>query len=190
MLNANFLSRERLEELGFAALGKDVLIHESCVLVGCDRMSIGEHVRIDSFCVITAREELDIGAYSHIASRASLVGGYGISIAECCGVSFGATILSASDDFSAGALMGPQIPDSLRSVITGRVRLDRYSCVGAHSVVLPASCVGEGATVGALSLVNGTLEPWTVHAGVPAKPVGERNKEGVLNAAKQLSGKS
>lgn len=186
MLNAGFLSRDRLEDLGFASLGRDVLVHETCVLAGCEHMTLGDHVRIDAFCVITAREGLTIGAYSHIASHVSLVGGYGISIAECCGVSFGATILSASDDFSAGALMGPQIPDSLRALITGRVHLDRYSCVGAHSIVLPASRLAEGATLGALSLARGVLAPWTVHAGVPAKSVGARDKEGVLHAARQL----
>jgi acetyltransferase-like isoleucine patch superfamily enzyme len=180
--NASFLTRAALENLGFASLGKDVLIHETSVLVGCDRISIGDKARIDPFCVVSAREPVSIGAYTHIAAHVGLLGAYGITIEDFVSVSHGARIFSASDDFKAGALIGSQVPDELRAVRSGRVVIERHGCVGANCVVLPGARLREGATVGALSLVRGELEPWTVNAGVPAKPVAKRDRDGVLRA--------
>jgi acetyltransferase-like isoleucine patch superfamily enzyme len=48
--------------------------------------------------------------------------------------------------------------------------------VGAHSVVLPGVRLAEGAAVGALSLVKGSLEPWSVYGGVPARSLGPRRR--------------
>jgi acetyltransferase-like isoleucine patch superfamily enzyme len=182
MRNASFLSQDALKALGFATLGKAVLIHETCVLVRCDRIAIGDNVRIDPFCVLSAGESLEIGSNSHIAANVALMASRGISIGEFCGVSHGARVLSASDDFKAGALLGPQIPDEFRVVNSGHVRIERHGCVGANCVVLPGSTVREGATVGALSLILGEIEPWTVNAGVPARPVAKRDRDGVLRA--------
>jgi len=55
--------------------------------------------------------------------------------------------------------------------------------LGANAVALPGTVLSEGATVGALSLAKGALGPWMLHAGVPAKPVAPRDKDGVLAAA-------
>lgn len=186
MHNADFLPQERLLALGFAYLGKNVRLHSTCVLVGCDKISIDDDARIDPFCIISASELVEIGAYSHIAANVALMGASGISIASFCGVSHGARILSASDDFKAGALLGPQIPDEFRSVRTGRVIIERHGCVGANSVVLPGTKINEGATVGALSLVRGELSPWTVYGGIPAQPVGERDQVGTLDAERRF----
>lgn len=180
MRNAAYLSRDALEALGFARLGADVRIHETCVLVGCDRISIGDNVRIDPFCVITAGETVEIGSHCHVSSHAMLLGGKGISLEDFACVSLGVRILSASDDLSASALIGSQVDDEFRELFSGRVRLGRHTCVGANSVVLPQAEIGEGATIGALSLVKGQINPWTINAGVPARKVGDRDRDSVL----------
>jgi acetyltransferase-like isoleucine patch superfamily enzyme len=183
MRNAAFLTRDELESLGWAGLGRDVLVHSTCVLVGCKNITIGDNVRIDPFCILTASEPMEIGSHVHIAGNVTLAGGHGVTIGDFCGVSMGTRVLSSTDDFRAGALMGPTIPMDLRAPISGRVHFGKYSCVGANSIVLPAACLGEGATVGALSLVRGEIEPWTLNGGVPAKKIGARDREGVLRAA-------
>lgn len=181
-LNADYLSDDELKSLGFASLGRNVRLHPSCVIVGCGQISIADNVRIDPFCVITAGASVHIGSYVHVSSYALLSGTHGITIEDFACVSHGARILSASDDFTAGALLGPQVPDDLRAVQTGRVFIERHACVGANSVVLPGARMCEGSTVGALSLVRGELAPWTVNAGVPAKAIAKRDREGVLRA--------
>ena len=48
-----------------------------------------------------------------------------------------------------------------------RPRIGKYAVVGANAVVLPGVTLGEGCTVGALSLVNRDCEPWTIYAARP-----------------------
>lgn len=46
--------------------------------------------------------------------------------------------------------------------------------VGAKAFVLPGVIVGDGAVVGAAAVVTRDVEPWTIVAGNPAKPIGSR----------------
>jgi acetyltransferase-like isoleucine patch superfamily enzyme len=46
--------------------------------------------------------------------------------------------------------------------------------LGAHVVVLPGVTIGNGAIVGANAVVTKDVEPMTIVAGVPAKPIGKR----------------
>lgn len=187
MHNAAYLSRESLERLGFAGLGDDVLIHPTCVLVGCERMRIGSHVRLDPFCVVTMSADLVIGDRVHVSAHASLLGGGGIVIGDFACVSHGARVLSSSDDFSGGRICGPMVPAHHRHVVTARIEIGRHAVLGANSVILPGGGIGDGATVGALSLVKTPLEPWTVNAGVPTRVVGRRDRAGVLAQERLLA---
>jgi acetyltransferase-like isoleucine patch superfamily enzyme len=181
--NAEYLDRDALIALGFAALGKDVLIHPSCVLIECSRIHLGDHVRIDPFCLISAGDGLVVGSRVHIGSHTSIVGGAGVHLGDFSGLSQGVQIFAASDDYTGPGLIGPTVSKRFRDVKRAPVRIEPYAILGAQSVALPGAHLGEGATVGALSLVKGALAPWTLHAGVPAKPIGPRHKEGVLAAA-------
>lgn len=182
MRNARFLGPEELHDLNFAEIGEHVLIHETVVLVGAEKMRLGSNVRIDPYCVISAAEEVSIGSYVHIAAHVLLSGSAGIILHDFAGVSHGAKLFSASDDFTGGALTGPTVPVFLRNVHAAGIVIGRHAVIGANSVVLPGTQVEEGAMVGALSLARGTLEAWKIHAGAPAKVVADRNKEGVLRA--------
>jgi galactoside O-acetyltransferase len=184
--NAGFLTAEQLIGLGFAEVGEKVLIHETVVLVGVQNICLGSNVRIDPYCVLSAGAELTIGSHVHIAAHVLLAGGAGIRIRDFAGISHGTKLLSTSDDFSAGVLTGPTVPLDLRKVVAAPIVIGRHAVIGANSVVLPGTRVGDGATVGALSLARGALEDWKVYAGVPARVIGVRDKEGVLRAEADL----
>jgi dTDP-4-amino-4,6-dideoxy-D-glucose acyltransferase len=170
------LSAEQVVELGLAAVGTDVAISDRCSIYGASAVSIGDHVRIDDFVVITAHAPVIIGSYVHISAFAFLSGQFGLLVGDFSGISPRATLLSGSDDFSGQWLAGPLVPPELRNVQGGRIELGRYCLVGAHSVVLPGSRLGEGAAVGALSLVKESLAPWGIYAGVPARRIGARSR--------------
>ena len=53
------------------------------------------------------------------------------------------------------------------------VTLEAGSYVGAHALVLMGVRVGRGALVAAGAVVNRDVPPWTIVAGVPARPVRE-----------------
>ena len=46
--------------------------------------------------------------------------------------------------------------------------------VGAGVVILPGVTIGKGAVIGAMSLVNCDVPPYSILAGVPGKVIGER----------------
>jgi acetyltransferase-like isoleucine patch superfamily enzyme len=58
------------------------------------------------------------------------------------------------------------------------VALDAYAKVYSDAMIMPGVTVGAEAIVAARSLVNRDVEPGTLVAGIPAKPVRERASEG------------
>jgi acetyltransferase-like isoleucine patch superfamily enzyme len=54
------------------------------------------------------------------------------------------------------------------------VRIGEDCWLGVNTVVMPGVCIGRGAVVGANSVVNSDVAPYTVVAGLPAKPIGKR----------------
>jgi acetyltransferase-like isoleucine patch superfamily enzyme len=55
--------------------------------------------------------------------------------------------------------------------IRKHVCLKKGCLIGTQSIVMPGVTVGEGAIVGAYSLVTKDVPPWTIAVGVPAKVV-------------------
>ena len=53
----------------------------------------------------------------------------------------------------------------------------RHVIIGSGSVVLPGVTIGEGSSVGALSLITKSLEEWGVYFGSPAKKIKSRRKD-------------
>lgn len=49
--------------------------------------------------------------------------------------------------------------------------------IGYRAVVLPGVTIGEGAVVAAGAVVSRDVEPYTIVAGVPAKKIGDRNRD-------------
>lgn len=48
--------------------------------------------------------------------------------------------------------------------------------IAAEAFVGPGATIGEGAVLGARGVAFGRLDPWTVYAGNPARPVRERKR--------------
>lgn len=65
----------------------------------------------------------------------------------------------------------------------GKVVIQDYAYIGAHSQIMPGVTIGEGAIVAAGSIVTKSVAPYTVVGGNPAKYIGtvqeyiERNKK-------------
>ena len=62
----------------------------------------------------------------------------------------------------------------------------KYSAIGVNSTVLPGVILAEGSVLGANSLLTKDTEPWTIYVGSPAKPVGIRDKEWILESSREL----
>jgi acetyltransferase-like isoleucine patch superfamily enzyme len=55
---------------------------------------------------------------------------------------------------------------------TGPVHIGKNVLVGANTTILPGVQIGDGARIGAMSLVNRDIPPGVLAAGVPAQPRG------------------
>ena len=171
----SFLSQKELELIGFKSLGKRVQISRNASFYGAENIIIGNDVRIDDFCVISGRVEL--GDYIHIAAFCGMFGGQaGIKMYDFSGLSSRVSVYAASDDYSGDALTNPTVPNRYRNVIESQVTIEKHGLVGAGSIVLPGVSISEGCSVGAMSLVTKSTEPWGIYVGVPAKRIKERSR--------------
>ena len=175
--NAEFLGSEEVAALGLGAVGHHVLIHRTAVLVNTAAIFLGDHIRIDPFVLISASEQVRIGRNVHIAAYVSIVGAARIELDDFVGLSQGVRLLSSTDDFSGAHMTGPTIPERYKAIQSAPLRIGRHVVVGAGSVILPGCSIGEGTTVGALSLVNRPLDPWMIYVGAPARPLRERCRD-------------
>jgi len=169
---------DELKSLGFKSIGTNVKIAKNCLVVGIPNISIGNNVIIDSFCSIIASGSgnLTIGSYVHIASFCHLLASEGIDIKDFSGLSQGVKIYSKTDDYSGNSLTNPTIPNTYKSMKKGRVIINEHSIIGAGCVILPNVNIGEGASIGALSLIVSNLDSWTIYTGNPLKKLTKRSK--------------
>ena len=170
----------------FRACGEDVQIYPRAHIVSPEVISIGDSVIVDDFVFLTGGAETRIGSFVHLASFSSYLGGGRLVIEDFAGISSGSRIYTGTDDFLGESLTGPTIPDALRRPVRSFVHVGKYVVVGANCVVLPGVTLGEGCTVGALSLVNRDCEPWTIYAGSPARPVKARRRDRIVELEEQL----
>jgi len=179
--NNSFLNKKELLEMGFASFGNNVLISRKASFYGADKMNIGDNVRIDDFCILSGN--ITLGSNIHISAYSALYGAFGIELKDYSGISPRCTLFSASDDFSGDSLIGPLVAEEFQKIIGGKIILEKYSQLGANTIVLPNCTIKEGSVTGSMTLVTRTLDAWKIFHGIPAKYIKERKKN-LLNFIK------
>jgi dTDP-4-amino-4,6-dideoxy-D-glucose acyltransferase len=181
----SWLMRDELIEMEFGSLGRNVLLSSKGSFYNTKNIYLGDNVRIDDFCIVSAGDGgIRIGRNVHISAFASIVGQAPIDFEDFSGISNKVAVFSSTDDFVKG-MTNPTIPDRFRRLKHIPVRLGRHAVVGSNSVLLPGSDLGEGTSVGALSVVRGKLEPWSVYMGNPIKRIMARSR-GIIDLEKEF----
>ena len=177
---------EELRTFGFAAVGEDVRISKTCTIIGLPNITIGSHVRIDDkVTIIAASGRVSIGSYIHVGESCYLSAAGGITLSDFCGLSQGVRVYSVTDDYGGDHLTNPTVPKGYLGLQIAPVFLGRHVIIGSGSVILPGCTIGEGSSVGALSLVRTSLDEWGVYAGTPARWAKARSKK-LLELEKQM----
>lgn len=171
----SFYSDEELKELGLCSIGYGVKISKKASFYSPNTISIGNNVRIDDFCILSGN--IKIGSNIHISAYVALYGTIGIEMEDFSGISPKSVVYSAMDDFGGDYLIGPIHPVNTTKVTGGKVFIRRFVQIGSNSVIFPNIEIGEGTVVGACSLVNHSLEPWSIYFGIPAKRHNNRKKD-------------
>lgn len=170
----SFYSEEELKMLDLKQCGKNVLISKKCSIYSPEQIIIGDNVRIDDFCILSGC--IQLGSNIHISAFCALYGSKGIIIKDYAGMSPRSIIFSAVDDFSGEFLIGPVNSAKLTNVTGGTVVLEKYTQLGANTIVMPNIKISEGAVTGAMTFVNKDLDSWSIFVGVPAKFLKPRGK--------------
>lgn len=113
--------------------------------------------------------KIRIGCGSIIGDRAILDGRNGIEIGENVNLSSNVSIWTEQHDHR----------DSFFRCDTQTktpVKIGNRVWIGPNALILHSVEIGEGAVVAAGAVVTKSIEPYTIVAGVPAKKIGERNK--------------
>lgn len=109
---------------------------------------------------------LRMGARSTIGQRCYIDARGGIRLDADAGIAREACLLTAThvpDDPDFAGVLAP-------------IHLERHSWIGMRALLLPGVRVGEGAVVGAGAVVTRDVEPYTIVAGNPAKPLRKRRE--------------
>ena len=156
----------------------NVKTFEYTKIIGIENIEFGKYVIIDDYVLIYAKEQIKIGNYVHIASFTSISGGGEFVMEDFSAVSSGCRIVTATDDFKDSGFGNSTVAIEFRNIETAKIHIKKFAIIGGNSVILPGVTIGEGASVGAGSVVTKDLEPWGTYVG--NKRIGWRNKEEVL----------
>jgi dTDP-4-amino-4,6-dideoxy-D-glucose acyltransferase len=167
-----------IESMGFASVGKNVVISDKASFYNCANISLGSNVRIDDFCVLSAGDGgITVGNNVHMAVYSSLIGAGKITLSDFSNISSRVSIYSSNDDYSGATMTNPTIPSQYTGVTHSDVYLGKHVIVGSGTIILPGVTLEEGVAVGALSLVRKNCKTFGIYSGVPAKFIKERKRD-------------
>ncbi len=129
-------------------------------------MSIGQGSFIMRKFYVMCPENLKIGSYSHINRGCLLDAREKIIIGDNVSISHNVSIVTGGHDYQSSIFKGKFKP----------IVIDDYVWIGIGAMILQGVHIGKGAVVCAGAVVVKDVNDFEVVAGVPAKKIGERNK--------------
>jgi len=171
-----YLTGESLQLMGFESVGRGVKISDKASIYNAESIRLGDYSRIDDFCVLSG--SIDIGKYCHITPMCLIAGGSpGVHLGDFCTLAYGVKIFAQSDDYSGHSMVNSLIPKKYKNELLARVVLKNQVILGANVAVLPGVVIEEGCSVGAMTLVSKSTEPWGIYVGNPARRIKDRKKD-------------
>lgn len=179
LFDTDYYNSSDLLNAGFKSVGTNVQIAKNCTIVGVENIDIGDNVRIDSYTSIIAYGDgfLKLGSYIHIGAYVYLGASRGIILKDFTALSQGSKVYSQSDDYCGEYMTNPMVPSQYTGGAKGVVTLDKHAIIGSNTVILPQVTIGEGASVGAQSLISKDLDPWGLYCGSPVNRIRDRSRK-------------
>lgn len=142
-------ARNLIFKLVFKKIGRNCLLDYKTYFRYPSRISLGDNVTINRDCALYA---------------SYMVEGVEIRIGNNVALSPHVRIYAATHDYTDLSL-----PDTAASVI-----IEDYAWIGGGAIILPGVTIGEGAVIGAGSIVSRSVPPYSVAIGNPARVIKER----------------
>lgn len=135
--------------------------------VRCSGATIGSDVVLESGAKLYSPWRLTIGAHTNIGDNVHLDARGDLTIGQNCNISTEVAIWTAEHDIQSRSF----------EMTRGAVVIHDRAWVCFRSIILPGVTLGEGCVVAAGAVVTKDVPPFAVVAGIPAKVVGQRNRE-------------
>lgn len=171
-----FLTEEQINAIGFKYIGDNVKISDKAAIYNPDLISIEDNSRVDDFCLLSGN--IKIGKNVHVAAYCNLAGGeLGIEMEDFSGLAYGCHVFTQSDDYSGETMTNPTVPKKYKKETYKKIHIGKHVIVGTKSIILPGVNVAEGCSVGAMTMLTKSTQPWGIYFGIPAKRIKERKRD-------------
>ena len=135
---------------------------------------IGKNVFVGARFDVSHPANLTVGSNTKLPGKVWIDSVYPVTIGHDVAVSDDLTILTAGHDVNAADF-----------AMTGQaISIGDYAWLPTKIIVLPGANIGEGAVVGAGSVVTRPVEPYTVVAGNPARKIADRTRQPYIYRAR------
>lgn len=132
-------------------------------MLGC---KISNKTYIDMGCYFIAIQNIEIGNNTHINQSCFIDGRGGIKIGNNVSISHYVKLCTGGHEINSPDFHDEYLP----------IEIDDYAWIGIGAIILKNVKIGKGAVVAAGSVVTKNVESYSIVGGVPAKKIGERNK--------------
>ena len=161
----------------FKSCGEGFYADKGLVLRGAEHMSIGTHFNVGSFFKLQAWEiyrKTEYHPVLRIGNNVSIMDNCQISCADEIiignGCLMGDNVYISDNYHGKGTVCESTIPPLERDLyLKGKVRIGSNVWLGRNVCVMPGVSIGDGAIIGANSVVTHDIPAHCVAAGVPAK---------------------
>ena len=139
-------------------------------------ITVGPRTAIDAFVKIKPAGGLGdvvIGADCAINSGTVIYTGNGVRIGDGVLIAANCTLAPTNHEFGDRSR---RIRDQGFQPSRGGIVIEDDVWLGANAVLLDGATIGRGAIVAAGAVVRGTVEPYAIYAGAPARRIGTRGE--------------
>ncbi len=112
-----------------------------------------------------------IGKYVYINSGTVLYSGNGIEIGDNVLIGTNCSIIPVNHEFNDKNKL---IKEQGFQASKGGIKIEDDVWIGSNVVILDGAIIRKGSVIGANSLVNSEIEPYSINYGTPCKRVGYR----------------
>lgn len=168
-----FMGKNLVTKLKFC--GEDVRLYPLCKMVRAENAELDNNCQIFDNVFIDAGKRLRIGKYTTLTWGVLIEGGAETYLGDRVFLGPYTKLLTSTCEIQ-GFYSVEHLPDGCYETNYGDITIEDDAYLGANCTVLPGVTIGEGAVVGANSLVLKDLDPWGIYVGTPCKKIGEREK--------------
>lgn len=160
-------------------------VSRGCTLRG--KITLAENARLDIGCVLSG--DITVGTRSNMQPKCEVIGD--VTIGNYCAIARNTVFQQTNHETTKPAMQmrfyTDVLGDSLEHTTNGPIVIGNDVWIGTQSIILSGVTVGDGAIIGAGSIVTRDVAPYSVVAGVPAEHVKWRFPEEIREALLELS---